>query len=152
MQHPGAMGYQGRSPWLVRLSVRGPGGLPLRSSGVFRCRSTRIPATMGSTRFRPSPSYSPFVRFSLAAHFDLKTSHSDRESQVKVRVGRNEVEAVGGNGDDARLQIGPGWVRRRFSFLGARARARTNIVRRMCHISDKFRSAKHICKIYATLF
>src|SRR5579872_6823688 len=38
----------------IKHSVRGLGRLSPRSSGVFRCRATRIPATMASTRLRPS--------------------------------------------------------------------------------------------------
>ncbi len=38
----------------IRYSVRGLGRLSPRSAGVFKCRATRIPATMASTRFRPS--------------------------------------------------------------------------------------------------
>jgi hypothetical protein len=101
---------------------------------------------MASPRFRAFSHYnSPFVRFSVAPHFEpaqyLKTSHSDRESQVKVALGRNEAEevvaavVVMATMPGCRLVQG---VRRRLSFLG---RARTNIVRRI-----------HICQIYATLF
>jgi hypothetical protein len=79
----------------IRHSVRGLGRLSPRSSGVLRCRATRIPATMASTRLRPSSILdSPFVRFSLAPHFDpaqyLKTSRIARGG----RVGRNEAEEV----------------------------------------------------------
>jgi hypothetical protein len=79
----------------MRLSVLGLGRLSPRSSGVLRCRATRIPATMASTRLRPSSILnSPFVRFSLAPHFDpaqyLKTSRTARGG----RVGRNEAEEV----------------------------------------------------------
>ena len=38
----------------TRFSVRGLGRLLSRSSGVFRCRATRIPATMANTLLRPS--------------------------------------------------------------------------------------------------
>ena len=73
----------------IRHSVRGLGRLSPRSSGVFRCRATRIPATMASTRLRPSSiRISPFVRYSLAPHFDpaqyLKKSHSDRAAQGMI--------------------------------------------------------------------
>jgi hypothetical protein len=50
---------------------------------------------MASTRLRPSSiPYSPFVRFSLAPHFDpaqyLKRHIAIAESEVEGRVGRND--------------------------------------------------------------
>ena len=48
----------------IRHSVRGLGRLSPRSSGVFRCRATRISATMASTRLRPS---SIFIRLLFAS-------------------------------------------------------------------------------------
>jgi hypothetical protein len=93
-------------------------------------------------------SNSPFVRFSLAFHSDpaqyLKTSQPALARRVKARVGRNEAEEVGGsgggNGDDARLQIG-----RRVgpspAFSGKVWAHGLNIVRTMYHISDKLRSS-----------
>src|ERR1035438_5411077 len=49
-------------------SVLGLGRDSCRSSGFFRCRATKIPATMAKTRFRPSSiwimlAYSLFIRY-----------------------------------------------------------------------------------------